>query len=488
MSASPPEDLAQRYDDAGQNHVFRYWDRLDGPARERFVEQLRGVDLALLRSLVKPREAGTRAVGQTSTTVRTVTPLEAPQTIRQLRSDADMADTSMRDRLRTAREMGEAALREGRVAAFVVAGGQASRLGIDGPKGCVPFGPVTGRSLFEMFARQIAAIRKRYECALPWVIMTSPGNREASERAFADAQFFGLEPDSVTFITQGEMPAVDFDGKLLLADEGSLFLSPNGHGGCFDALRDSGALDALAAQGIEALSYFQVDNPLARIADEVFIGLHRQTGSEFSSKAVSKLSPDEKVGVIVRQEGKTRLLEYSQLSKEQTHDRTPEGRLTYNAGNAAIHIIDIAFVQRVAKGDFDLPYHPAKKVVPHLDAQGRRVNPEAPNGYKFERFLFDALPYAANPLVYEIQRDAEFYPIKNASGEFSLQSAQQHYQRYWASVLIAAGCAVPLDGMGVPTHPIEIDPAFALDESELATKAAKLRPPEGPWLLAPFEW
>ena len=375
-----------------------------------------------------------------------------------------------------ARAAGEAVLRAGRVAAFTVAGGQGTRLGYDGPKGTFAVTPVKGKTLFQVFAEKILAAGRRYGRPLHWFIMTSHANHAATEAFFAAHQFFGLDRARVHFFRQGRMPAVDFNGKILLETKTSLALSPDGHGGSLRALERSGALDLMQREGIDTLSYFQVDNPLVRCVDPAFIGWHHLRNSEMTSKMVAKAYAEEKVGVFCRQGGKLVVVEYSDLPLALQRETDSAGGLRYVAGSIAIHVLDRDFVRRMAAGGegVALPFHRADKKIPTVDAAGAPVRPEKPNGVKFELFVFDAKPFARSPLVIETLRADEFSPVKNAEGADSPLTCRQDQLRQFARWVRAAEGAVETDATGLPTVPFEVSPLFGYDEESFADSWRRL--------------
>ncbi len=249
------------------------------------------------------------------------------------------------------------------MAAFTVAGGQGTRLGYDGPKGAFPVTPVKGKPLFEVFAQKIIAAGRRHGRPLHWFIMTSHQNHAATEAFFTERRWFGLDRGRVHFFRQGRMPAVDFNGRILLETPGAIALSPDGHGGSLRALDRSGMLDLMAAEGVDTMSYFQVDNPLTHCVDPTFIGWHLQRGSEMSSKTVSKAFPEEKLGHFCVRKGQLVVVEYSDLPLDLQRMREADGRLRYAAGNIAIHVLDRDFVRRLARSGAEraLPFHRAEK-------------------------------------------------------------------------------------------------------------------------------
>jgi UDP-N-acetylglucosamine/UDP-N-acetylgalactosamine diphosphorylase len=365
--------------------------------------------------------------------------------------------------------IGEEALRNGEVAALLVAGGQGSRLGFDKPKGMFPVGPVSGASLFQIHAEKVLALGRRFGKPVPFLVMTSPATHAETIEYFEAQRYFGLSQQQVRFFQQGTMPALDLaTGKLLLEKPGELFLSPNGHGGTLTALADSGLLGQLKADGVKHVFYFQVDNPLVQICDPGFVGRHIETNSEASSKVVFKEDPAEKVGIYAIVNGRCGIIEYSDMPKELNDERTPHGTLAFRAGSPAIHCFSLPFLERVTSGADRLAYHVARKKVPYYDAATRQtITPTTENALKFELFVFDALPLANRWLAVQTLREDEFAPLKNATGNDSLETVHRLMVGQAKRWLMAAGASVA-DGV-----PLEIAPTFALDAQELQ---AKLQP------------
>jgi UDP-N-acetylglucosamine/UDP-N-acetylgalactosamine diphosphorylase len=304
--------------------------------------------------------------------------------------------------------------------------------------------------------------------------MTSPANDADTRSFFVDNNFFGLRRENIFLFPQGMMPSLDAEtGRILLADRDDVALNPDGHGGSIKALRASGAIEDMRGRGIEHISYFQVDNPNVRAVDPLFVGLHAtapDSSAEMSSKMVAKAYPEEKVGVLCRSEGKTVVVEYSDLPKELAEQRDTQGSLRFNAGSIAIHIISVGFVERLTADAhrFALPYHRAVKKVPYVDLEsGERIEPEQPNGVKLETFVFDALALADSSIVYETDRVEEFAPIKNASGVDSPQTSHQLQSDRSARWLEKHGVDVPRNDEGHADARIEISPLTALEPADL---------------------
>ena len=452
-----PQEIIESFQRAGQGHVFAFLDELDPAARRRLLADAAEIDLAeiarLHASLVAGAPATASAAGYAGLTPAPYIPLP--------RHGGDPSGWL------AAKAAGENALREGRVAAFVVAGGQGTRLGFDGPKGTFPVTPVRGKSLFQVFAEKIRAAGLRHGKPIHWFIMTSHANHAATEKFFVDNNYLGLAPGNVHLFRQGRMPAVGPGGKILLETKSTIAMSPDGHGGSLRALQRSGALDLMEREGIDTLSYFQVDNPLVRVIDPAFIGWHLASRSEMSSKTIPKAGAGEKIGHFCKQNGRLVVVEYSDLPRAMQEETDPAtGRLRFIAGSIAIHILDTRFIRRMAAGGSGaaMPFHRADKKIPAIDAAGNPVKPDKPNGVKFEMFVFDAIPRAQNPVVIETSRADDFSPVKNAAGVDSPETCRDDQLRQFARWLNAAGAPVGTDATGLPAIALEVSPLFGYDE------------------------
>jgi UDP-N-acetylglucosamine/UDP-N-acetylgalactosamine diphosphorylase len=454
--------LQRRLDAAGQSHLLTHASRLDAAARARLLAQIAALDLDALPRLIEQY-------------VRNKPQFPLPEAIQP--APYFPRDGRGWDRA-AARARGQALLRAGKVAAFVVAGGQGSRLGYEGPKGCYPAGAVTRKPLFAVFADAILGAKDRYGVSVPWYIMTSPLNHAATEQFFKENRYFGLNPDDVRFFQQGVMPSFCArTGRILLAAPDELATNPDGHGGSLKALHSSDSLRDMRSRGVEIISYFQVDNPIVNLLDPVFIGLHADpavSSGEMSSKMVPKVNAEEKVGVFTTsgagpRKGRVEIVEYSDLPSDLARATNPDGSLRFIAGSIAVHIMGVGFVEKLnTDARFELPYHRADKKIPHFDpATGEMVHPTSNNGVKLERFVFDALPMCERSIVLETDRTEEFAPIKNATGSDSPESCSQIQTIRAARWLEAVGVAVPRKPDGTPDCVLEISPRTASTADEL---------------------
>ncbi len=446
---------------AHQEQLLRFWNELSPAGRDQLAAQLEAIDFAALNELI-----GKYVLQRPETEI----PADLGPAPYFPLKPRDGAQTALYER---AAQRGAELLRNGKVSCLTVAGGQGTRLGFDGPKGTYPIGPVTGKSLFQYFAEGIQRAGEKYGCRLTWYIMTSLLNREATETFFREHDFFGLAPEQVFFFTQGTMPAIGYDGKLLLAAKDSLSLSPDGHGGTLLALRKSGALDRMAAEGVDFLSYFQVDNPLIPMVNPLFIGLHDLEKSEMSAIMLAKTGPFEKLGNFCISNGRLEIIEYSDLPAELAESRNPDGTLRFIAGSPAIHMISRSFIEKLtAGGNLKLPWHRADKKIPFVDAEGNPVKPTEPNGVKLESFIFDAMPLAERTMVLEGRREDVFAPTKNPTGVDSVESCRAMLIDRDARRFEAAGVKVARDAEGKVAAQIEVSPRAVYDDADAAEYVA----------------
>lgn len=456
------EDIRAQLEQAGQGHVFRWWGELDEAQRTLLARQLKDLDVARLDEMREAIEA-TRSPRGRELSAAPAFPL----------SNADFP-YALADEARAMAPRGGQAISKGEVAVLLVAGGQGTRLGFDGPKGCYGVLPLTGMTLFEVFARKLRRVGREYGKTPPLYIMVGNHNEAASREFWETNNWFGLNPDDVKFFAQGEMPALDDEGKLVMAGKGALFTGPDGHGGVLEALRVKGMIDDMRARGVRTVSYLQVDNLQTPVADPAFIGLHLSEGAEVSLKVVRKEDPGERVGIYCLDDGVPGIVEYSEFSEQQANERDDAGGLKYWQGSIAVHLFDLDFLARLGGRDVELPLHAARKKVPHIDDDGREVIPEAPNAWKFERFIFDVIPMASRVVSLEVPREEQFLPLKNADGPFGPEGVRQSYQDYWGKAVEQA--------LGRKPPEIEVDPIICENARELI-ELLKTRDQQRSWDL-----
>jgi len=443
-------------DDHGQTHLLTFYDHIDEAGKDQLLSQIESINWDQIDRLID------KYVNDKPT-------FELPDDLEPAPFYPAEPTDDLKSKYADAKQLGERMLREGKVAAFVVAGGSGTRLGWGGPKGTFPASPIEAKPLFQIFAEAIIKAQLKYETEIPWYVMTSPANDAPTRSFFADNNHFGLKPENVVFFAQGTMPAIGYDGKVLLNDTDSIALSADGHGGSLRALKKSGALDDMDQRGVERISYFQVDNPTVKIIDPLFLGLHAMDESQMSSKMVAKTYGKEKLGNFCLINGKMTIVEYSDLPDELAEERLDNGQLRFLAGSPAIHVIDAAFVRQLNEGgDLQLPYHRADKKVAHVNLEeGRLHEPDQPNAVKLEQFVFDALPLTRHSIVLETTREQEMAFIKNAEGESSPATSKRLQSDRACRWLEQAGVDVPKNADGSYNCTVELSHLTAIAPEDL---------------------
>ena len=455
------EDIEKMLKKHGQSHLLGFWDELDTDQKSSLLAQIQQLELEKIDEWVDKFVKNPDFIAINKDLI------PAPS------YEPYPADSKNQRKYTEAVKTGTELISRGKIAAFVVAGGQGTRLGFDGPKGDFPISPVKNKTLFQIFAETISTVSARYQTTCPWYIMTSPLNYTETVDIFRSNDYYDLGKENVFIFQQGTLPNFSRDGKILLADKDTIACSPDGHGGSIKALYKSGAVEDMKKRGVEFLSYWQVDNPLINIFDPLFIGLHVLDKAEMSSKALIKTGPKEKIGNFCLIDGKINIIEYSDLPDELAEKKNPDGSYVFRLGSIAIHIINRSFVEKLNAGDVSLPLHRAVKKITHIDEHGDTVESE---GIKLETFVFDAVPLASNSIILQTVRSEEFAPTKNATGVDSAESARQMIIDRAANWLESADVTVPKKKNGSPDCLLEIAPSFALEKEDIKAKLNRIPP------------
>lgn len=384
----------------GQTHVLKWWGELDAAERENLSAQINSIDWDTI-SLTHVAENGERG---------RIEPIEG--------LSLEMIELQRAEFFSVGRE----AIRKGKVAAVLLAGGQGTRLGLDGPKGACDIGITRHLYIFEQLIRNLQDVTQGCGAVVPLLIMTSVLNDEATRDFLEEHDYFGYPSEEVFFFRQEMAPAVDERGQLLMSAKDSLALSPNGNGGWYISLERAGLVKEMSARGVEWFNVFAVDNVLQRIADPEFLGATILSGKATGAKFVRKAYPEERVGVLCLEDGLPNVIEYYELSEKMANLRDGEGRLIYSFGVTLNYLFRLDVLKRIAREH--LPVHAANKKIPYLNDEGILVVPEHENGYKFETLILDMVRQAGSCLPYEVVREREFAPIKNKTGKDSVESAR----------------------------------------------------------------
>ncbi|MCK4798190.1 MAG: UTP--glucose-1-phosphate uridylyltransferase [Spirochaetes bacterium] len=432
----------------GQEHVLYFWDELNNSKKNNLINDLFSINFK------KTKKYFNDFLKHKSNHHRIIQPTEY-LSILDRKKNNDI------------KSIGEESLKSNKIAFLTVAGGQGSRLGYNKPKGCFPITPVKNNSLFQIFAEKIKFYSHYYKNNFYWYIMTSEFNYSSTIIFFEKNKYFGLNKKNVIFFKQAMLPTLTLDGNLILCKKDKLFLNPDGHGGILKALLKIGLLYEMKNNGIKHLSYFQIDNPLVKIADPYFIGYHIKEKSMVSSKVIPKLYPEEKLGSICKINEVNSVIEYSDLPKEEMYKKNSKGELEYLMGSIAIHIFDIEFLLNFTK---KIPIHFAKKTVKgysisdNKDAILKNID-----GLKFETFVFDSIPISTKSIFFETVRDNEFFPLKNKDGADSIATCKKGQSKLFASWLRTAG----LWNEEYKDQQVEISPIYAPDKEFFLEKVKK---------------
>ena len=390
----------------GQEHIFEAYQKLDDTGKEKLAAQIERIDWSIVEM------AGHKELAQERGKLEPLSALEVTE-IEQNKAKYEGP--------------GLDAIRAGKVGAVLLAGGQGTRLGSDGPKGKYNIGLTKEVFIFERLIRNLLDVTDKAGCFVPLYVMTSDKNHEETTAFFEEKQYFGYPKDFVKFFKQEMAPSVDFQGKLYMESADSLSLSPNGNGGWFYSMAVTGVLKDVKARGVEWLNIFAVDNVLQRIADPVFVGATIDSGCVSGAKVVRKADPEEKIGVLCLEDGRPSIVEYYEMTEEIINSREADGELSYNFGVILNYLFRVDQLEEIANQK--MAVHVVEKKIPYMDEKGELVKPESPNGYKFELLVLDMIHMFPNCLSYEVVRDYEFAPIKNKTGVDSVESARALLQK-----------------------------------------------------------
>ena len=390
------------WEDDNQKYIKAMMEKNTTEQNEKLTKRLEEIDFSVLEHIERKETVNERGV---------FAPLDAVEV-----SEIEARGAEFK-------ELGLKAIREGKVGAVLLAGGQGTRLGLDRPKGTLNIGVAKELYLFEQLLRNLMDVTDEAGVYVPLYIMTSNINNADTTAFFEEHDYFGYPKDYVKFFVQEMVPACDYEGRVYMESDTEVAMSPNGNGGWFSSMVNAGLLSDIKERGIEWINVFAVDNCLQRIADPMFVGATIAYGCESGAKVVRKAAPDERVGVLCTEDGKPSIAEYYEMTEEMATARKENGDLKYGFGVILNYLFSEKKLEQIA--DARMPIHVVEKKIPYMDVDGTFVKPEQPNGYKFETLVLDMVHMMDDCIPYEVVREREFAPIKNLHGVDSLDSARE---------------------------------------------------------------
>lgn len=410
------DSIHQRYNDAGQSHVLKFYDTLNEEEKTTLLKQLNTIDPNRVNQIFKVST-------QTNSSEPTNDEDLEPPPIDSIDSTVVTGSESKSSGWK---EIGLKAIKAGEVAVLLLAGGQGTRLGSSDPKGCYDIGLPSKKSLFQLQAEKINRLQTLagQDSIIPWYVMTSGPTRKATEDYFRKSSFFGLDEKNVIFFEQGVLPALTNDGKMFLETPSRVSVAPDGNGGLYAGLRSSSScssgvsvIEDMTKRGIKYIHAYCVDNCLVKVADPIFLGYSISKNTPCGAKVVVKSNPDESVGILALKKKRWSVVEYSEMSASMASSRAENGELKFKSANIANHFYTLDFLKSIESFESQMAYHVAHKKIPHVDLSKKElVKPTKPNGIKLELFIFDVFPFASSLSLLEVARQEEFSPLKNAPG------------------------------------------------------------------------
>ena len=339
-----------------QEHLIQFYDELDKDKQEFLINQILSIDFEKILNLYEKKSKI-----DMNESIEEIEPL--PYTDKN-KIPEDLYNSYCK--------IGENTISSKEFAVITLAGGQGSRLGFKGPKGTFELDTKPRKSLFEILCDYLKESCHKFDITIPWYIMTSSENHEATVKFFKEHDFFGYDENNIFFFIQENLPLIDIDKKLVLEELHKIKVASNGNGNLFKSLKKYNIIDALEKNNIKWVFVGGVDNVLLNPLDPLFIGITIDSGNHISSKTLFKDNPESTEWIFAKTKNKPGIV---------------------------------------------------------VNYEGMKQVPESPNIYKFEQFVFDAFSEFDNITLLRVNAYEEFAPIKDFNGPYNPEIAQKLYEK-----------------------------------------------------------
>lgn len=433
--------LFETIENLGQKHILQHWPQLNEKEQQHLFQQLQKIDLTLFQ------EQQNFLFSQNKESLN-LSPFQ----------DFQLSGKTSRHK------EGASLLKKGSMACLIVAGGQGSRLQLEGPKGKYPVSCIKKKTLFQLFAEKTLAASKCYRTDLFIAVMTSPLNHEETIQFFTHNQFFGLQKHQVDFFCQKTLPILDEHGNLFLQTPSQIAIGPNGNGYALHEFYQSGIWKKWQDLNVCYVNLLPIDNPLADPFDAELLGLHAKENCDISIKAIKRSDPKESVGLIAKDGQNPIIVEYTEISPQERDSTDGAGNLTHPLAGIGLFCFSMDFIQSIALEHPTMPFHLAKKSVSYLSPSGKPISPKEPNAWKFETFIFDVLPLSKKTAIIAYPRQNCFSPLKSLQAPNDIHSVRAALLERDRHVFASISGYLP-----DPNHIFELAQEFYYPSQELHT-------------------
>lgn len=407
------ENLIENLKIYGQTRTLKILENVDKETRKKIIEELHDINFIQLKELYNNiKEEAEVNVGE-------LKPIKSLNPDKITKEEKEMYEN-----------VGADILRNNKFAVVTMSGGQGTRLGYKGPKGTFKIDvEPQAKYLFEIIVDTLQRENKKYNVTIPWYIMTSNENNDEIVKFMEEHNYFGYDKEYIGFFEQGELPLITEDGQILLDENYNIKKASDGNGSIFKSMYIKGVLEDMKTKGIEWVYIGSIDNVLLKMVDTLLMGVAIKEGSEIATRSIFKNCPTERIGSLCIQDGKVKVIEYSELPQDMIEAKDEDGEILFGESHVMCNLFSIKALEKISLQN--LQYHKAHKKYSYLDENGKLVEPEEPNAYKFEYFIFDSFEFFNQISIVRGKREEDFAPVKNKEGVDSPATASKLYNEYW---------------------------------------------------------